>query len=118
VSTSVKEAKMSSNLNSILDGTADAWEELTSTRTKRTGYAAARVASALAHNVDAEVLALQMTKNSKKNSPDSPITFTADDMLAIAKLHAASKTRTALPKKQTSALISQTRPEKPVAVHV
>ena len=68
---------MSIDLNKIVDGAADAWEELTSTQTSRTGHAAARVASALANDVDPEVLALQMTKNSQKNNPDSPVTFTA-----------------------------------------
>lgn len=43
---------MSIYLNNIVDGAADAWEELTSTQTSRTGHAAARVASALANGVD------------------------------------------------------------------
>ena len=73
----------------------------------RPGHAAARVASALANDVDPEVLALQMTKNSQKNNPDSPVTFTAAEMPTIAKLHAANKSRSALTKQQTGALIRE-----------
>lgn len=98
---------MSIDLNNIVDGAADAWEELTSTQTSRTGHAAARVASALANDVDPEVIALQMTKNSQKNNPDSPVTFTAAEMPTIAKLHAANKSRSALTKQQTGALIRE-----------
>jgi hypothetical protein len=46
-----------------------------------------------------------MTLNSRKNNPNDPITFTADDMPVIAKLHAANKTRAALTKSQTGDLI-------------
>jgi len=94
----------------ILDkvaGVVDVWEELTSTQTSRTGHAATRVASALANDVDPEVVALQMTKNSQKNNPDSPITFTAAEMPTIAKLHAANKTRSAFTKQQAGALIRE-----------
>lgn len=98
---------MSFDFEKVADGAADAWEELTSTQSSRTGHAATRVASSLANNVDPEVIALQMTKNSLKNNPDNPITFTADEMPAIAKLHAANKTRSALTKQQTGALIRE-----------
>ena len=98
---------MSIDLNKIVDGAADAWEELTSTQTSRTGHAAARVASSLANGVDPEVIALQMTKNSQKTNPDSPVTFTAAEMPTIAKLHAANKSRSALTKQQTGALIRE-----------
>lgn len=94
-------------IGKIADGAIDALEELTSTQTSRTGHAAARVASALANNVDAEVVALQMTKNSRKNNPDNPLVFTAEEMHTIAKLHAANKTRSGLTKKQTGALIRE-----------
>lgn len=87
------------------DRLVDAWEDLTSTQASRTGNTAARVASALASGVDHEVLALQMTKNSEKNNPDSPVTFTAADIPAIAKLYSANKSRCALTKAQKGALI-------------
>mgnify|MGYP000219772116 FL=1 len=48
-----------------------------------------------------------MTKNSQKNNPDSPVTFTAAEMPTIAKLHAANKSRSALTKQQTGALIRE-----------
>ncbi|MBP4047746.1 hypothetical protein [Chromobacterium violaceum] len=98
---------MSIDLNNFAESAADAWEELTSTQTSRTGHTAARVASALANGVDPEVIALQMTKNSRKNNPDSPVTFTAAEMPTIAKLHAANKTRPPLTKQQTGALIRE-----------
>ena len=41
----------------IADSAVDSWEEVTSNQTDRTGHAAARLASALANNVDADVLA-------------------------------------------------------------
>lgn len=84
---------------------SDAFEGLTSTQTSRTGHTAARVTSALANGVDPEVLALQITKNGMKNNPNSPVTFTAAEMSTIAKLHAANKSRPALTRQQTGALI-------------
>ena len=98
---------MSSDLEKTVDGIVDVWEGLTSNQTSRTGHAAARVASSLANDVDPEVIALQMTKNSQKNNPDNPITFTAKDMPVIAKLHAANKTRSAFPKQQAGALLRE-----------
>lgn len=98
---------MSIDLNNIVDSAADAWEELTSTQTSRTGHAAARVASALANGVDPEVIALQMSKNSQKNNPDSPVTFAAAEMFTIAKFRAANKSRSALTKQQAGALIRE-----------
>lgn len=83
----------------------DAFEGLTSTQTSRTGHTAARITSALDNGVDPEVLALQITKNSLKNNPTSPVTFTATEMHTIAKLHAANKSRPALTRHQTGALI-------------
>lgn len=94
-------------VDQIFDGAADAWEDVTSNQTSRTGHTAARVASALANDVAPEVIALQMNINSKKNNPDAGITFTADEMPTIAKLHAANKTRSVLTKKQTGALIRE-----------
>ena len=98
---------MLDELNRVVDGLTDTWEELTSDQTSRTGYSAARVASALANGVDQEVIALQMTKNSEKNNPDNPVQFTGSEMPVIAKLYQANQTRSALSKKQVGALISE-----------
>ncbi len=84
---------------------SDSFEALTSTQTSRTGQSAARIASALANNVDPEVVALQTTKNSRKNNPQTAETFTADDMQAIAKLHRANSRRSAFTKQQAGELI-------------
>jgi hypothetical protein len=91
--------------NDFVAHVTDALEGLTSTQTSRSGHTAARVTSALANGVDPEVLALQMTKNSLKNNPNSPVAFTAAEMLTIAKLHAANKSRPALTRQQAGALV-------------
>ena len=98
---------MVKNLDDAANVLTDTLENLTSTQTSRTGHTAARVASSLANNVDRDVLALQMTKNIKKNNPENPVKFTGSDMDAIAKLHQANRTRSALTKKQTGALIRE-----------
>ena len=95
---------MKFDLEKKTDGLADTLEGLTSTQTSRTGHAAARVASLLANDVDPEVVALQITKNSQKNNPNDPLTFTAEEVHVIAKFHAANKTRSAITKRQTGAL--------------
>lgn len=86
---------------------ADAWEECTNTQTSRTGQTASRIASALAHGVDREVIALQMTKNSQRNNPDSSFVFTPDDIISIVKFHAANQSSPVLTKQQTKALIRE-----------
>ena len=96
---------MKTEISQYLEATADAWEELTSNQTSRTGASAGRVASALANDVDAEVLALQVSKNSRKNNPDAPIIFTSADMVSVALWYSANKTRSALPKQQAGGLI-------------
>ncbi|WP_175992166.1 hypothetical protein [Burkholderia vietnamiensis] len=96
---------MNDKVDKLLDDAVDLWEAVTHTQTDRTGHSAARVASALANNVDAEAIALQMTKNSKRNNPESPVVFTEADMHAYAKLHEANKTRSAFPKQQAGAMI-------------
>ena len=97
-------------VNKIIDGVSGAWEKLTTDQTSRTGQSAARVASALANGVDAEVLALQATKNSKKNNPDKPETFSEADINSVAKWHNANRTRAAITKKQAAKLIQNQRP--------
>lgn len=94
-------------LSKVLDKAADVWEDKTSTQTSRTGNVAARVASALANEVDPAVIALQMSMNSKKANPQAPVNFTATDVKTIGKLFEANKTRSVLPKHQTGALIRE-----------
>lgn len=101
--------KLVANAEHIADSTVDAWENLTSNQTDRTGHAATRVASALASGVDADVLALQMTNNSRKNNPEAPEHFTVQDISSIEKLHKANRTRSALPKAQVGGLIREQR---------
>lgn len=98
---------MSAALNKAADRLVDTVEALASTQTSRTGHSAARVASALANDVDPEVLALQLTLNSRKNSPDNPVMFTARDVSTIAKFYEANRTRSGLTKRQTRALVRE-----------
>lgn len=98
---------MNDTINKVADGLADTWEDITSDQTSRTGHSAARVASALANNVDPEVIALQMTKNSQRNNPDNPVKFTANEMPVIAKLHEANQTRSSFTKQQAGAVIRE-----------
>ncbi|MEC4748583.1 hypothetical protein [Methylomicrobium sp. Wu6] len=100
---------MNDDINKITDGAVDLFESLTSDQTSRTGHAAKRVHSTLNNNVAPEVLALQLTLNSKKNNPDEPLDFTADDMISVAKFYKANKTRSAYTKKQSGALIREQR---------
>ena len=96
---------MNSDLHKITDHAVDAWRDLTSTQTSRTGHVAARVVAARDNNVDDKVLALQLSLNSLKNNPENPVTFTAREMATIAKLFKANKTRSAFTKQQAGALI-------------
>jgi hypothetical protein len=90
------------HLNDCVSG---AWEGLTTTQTSRAGDTATRVASALASGVDPKVVALQINLNVLKNTPDTPATFSAEDVEAIRKLYVANRRRCALTKQQTDALI-------------
>lgn len=96
-------------VDKTLDKVVDVWEDTTSTQTDRSGSVVARAASLLANDVDAEVVALQMTKNSKKANPDAPVVFTDADVTSYGKLFQANRTRSVLPKHQTGALIREQR---------
>ena len=87
-----------------IDRGADIFEALTSHHTGRTGLSAARVASSLANNVDPDVVALQATKNSEKNNPEDPQSFTGAEMTAVAKWHMANASRSAYTKQQAGEL--------------
>lgn len=86
--------------------TVHTWDQVTSDQTSRTGHSAKRVASQLANNVDPEVVALQITKNSLKNNPDDPQTFTGEEVVTVAKFYAANRSRPVLTRKQSNALIA------------
>jgi hypothetical protein len=95
------------NAEHYADSAIDVWENLTANQTDRAGHAAARLASTLANNVDAEVLALQLTKNSRKNNPEAPEIFTEQEVIAVGKFYMANRTRSVLPKAQAGALIRE-----------
>ncbi|WP_233868696.1 hypothetical protein [Paraburkholderia adhaesiva] len=96
-------------LQQMADRTVDLFERVASDQASRTRDSAARVASSLANNVDPEVIALQLTLNSRKNNPDDPITFTAAKVLVIDEFFKANRTRTAYTKEQSGALIREQR---------
>jgi peptidoglycan hydrolase-like protein with peptidoglycan-binding domain len=100
---------MAINLPKVVDAAYDTWEDVTSDQTSRTGHSAARVASSLANGVDPEVVALQATLNSKKNNPDASLTFSSNEMIAVAKWHTANQTRSAFTKRQAGAVIREQR---------
>ena len=92
------------NNSKFLDGTVDKLTEFTSSKISRTGNTVSRISYLIDNKVDPRVIALQLSINSERNNPDSPIQFTADEMVAIKKIFDANTTRTALSKKQTRAL--------------
>ncbi|ELW8194780.1 MULTISPECIES: hypothetical protein [Enterobacteriaceae] len=98
--------KIRDTLRSGKDAALDTWDQVTSDQTSRTGHSAKRVASQLANNVDPEVVALQITKNSLKNNPDDPQTFTGEEVVTVAKFYAANRSRPVLTRKQSNALIA------------
>lgn len=100
---------MNNDPSKLIDSAIDVWERVTSDQTTRTGDSAARVASALANDVAPEVVALQMTLNSKKHNPDSPVEFSENDMFVIAKFYAANQTYSAFTKSQAGFLIREQR---------
>ena len=96
-------------MQKMADKAIDLFERVVSDQTSRTGDAAARITSALANGVDAEVIALQMSKNSKKNNPDNPVTFTEEKVFAIRDLFDANQTRSAYTKEQSGEMIRMQR---------
>jgi hypothetical protein len=96
-------------LQEIADKTVDLYERVVSDQTSRTADAAARIASSLANEVDPEVIALQMTLNSRKNNPDAPTTFTAAKVKVINEFFEANRTRSVFTKEQSGSLIREQR---------
>ena len=70
----------------------------THTSSSRAGIATERISEMVKNNVDHEVIALQISKNSH-------VIFTANDIKAYCKLYEISKTKAPITKKQTKALI-------------
>uniref|UniRef100_UPI003D1E3D2E hypothetical protein n=1 Tax=Aeromonas veronii TaxID=654 RepID=UPI003D1E3D2E len=73
----------------------------------RTGRAAHRVVRMVENKVDKDVIALQLTKNSEKNNPKDPETFTGQDIDSIVKFHKANQSSVAIDLDQTASLIKQ-----------
>ncbi|MDZ5605335.1 hypothetical protein SJI00_21400 [Pseudomonas sp. RP23018S] len=74
---------------------SDVWSKVVHDQADRTGLSAARVANSLDKGVDADVVALQVTRNQEKNSPADPLAFTGEDMQSVAKFYKANKRRVA-----------------------
>ena len=70
----------------------------THTTTSRVGIAIERIVEMDKNDVDHDVIALQMTKN-------SDMKFTANDIKAYCKMHKATTTKAPITKKQTKVLI-------------
>jgi hypothetical protein len=86
------------------DVTLDTVEQLTSTCTTRTGFAASRLAVAKANGISTKVLALMLTENADRNGADVSTPFTPEDVEAVIKFFYANRTRSVLTKSQVRAL--------------
>ncbi|SIO59845.1 hypothetical protein [Paraburkholderia phenazinium] len=89
--------------NAIVDGGSDLIEKV-ATPASRAGSAVERAGRLLEEGVDAEVVALLMTKNSATGKQ-----YTEAKVLAYGDLYQDSKTKTPLTAKQTRALIKDQR---------
>ncbi|HEJ5651575.1 TPA: hypothetical protein SL741_000299 [Pseudomonas aeruginosa] len=87
----------------IIDGSADLIEKV-ATPASRAGSTVERAGRLLEEGVDAEVIALQMTKNSPTGKH-----YTEAKVLAFGELYEDSKTKAPLTAKQTRALIKDQR---------
>lgn len=87
----------------VADGAADLIEKVSSPAS-RAGSAVERAGRMLEENVDPEVIALQMTKNSPNGKR-----YTAAKVLAYGDLYEDSKTKAPLTAKQTRAIIKDQR---------
>ena len=88
---------------SVAAGAVDLIEKVSSPAS-RAGSAVERAGRMLEENVDPEVIALQMTKNSPNGKR-----YTADKVLAYGDLYEDSKTKAPLTAKQTRAIIKDQR---------
>ncbi len=92
-------------MGAVADGTVDLIEKVSSTAS-RAGSAVERAGRMLEENVDPEVVALQMTKNSPNGKR-----YTVAKVLAYGDLYEDSKTKVVLTAKQTRAIIKDQRAE-------
>ncbi|MCT4628029.1 hypothetical protein [Halodesulfovibrio sp.] len=86
-------------IHTIKDLTVDTLDKV-STPATRAGNTVERIATMIAHGVDEEVVALQLSKNSHHNYD-----YTTADVQSCCKLFADTKTKVVVTKKQTRALI-------------
>lgn len=90
----------------FVDGAVDLIEKVSSPAS-RAGSAVERAGRMLEENVDPEVIALQMTKNSPNGKR-----YTAAKVLAYGDLYEDSKTKAPLTAKQTRAIIKDQRAQR------
>lgn len=98
--------KSTSIMGAVADSTSDLIEKVSSPAS-RAGSAVERAGRMLEEDVDPEVIALQMTKNSPNGKR-----YTAAKVLAYGDLYEDSKTKAPLTAKQTRALIKDQRAQR------
>ncbi|MDA8118952.1 MAG: hypothetical protein M0Z85_02635 [Gammaproteobacteria bacterium] len=98
--------KSNNVLGTVADGAADLIEKISSPAS-RAGSAVERAGRMLEEDVDPEVIALQMTKNSPNGKR-----YTAAKVLAYGDLYEDSKTKAPLTAKQTRAIIKDQRAQR------
>lgn len=96
-------SKSTNVVGNVADGAADLIEKVSSPAS-RAGSAVERAGRMLEENVDPEVIALQMTKNSPNGKR-----YTVAKVLAYGDLYEDSKTKAPLTAKQTRAIIKDQR---------
>lgn len=96
-------SKSTNFVGNVADGAADLIEKVSSPAS-RAGSAVERAGRMLEENVDPEVIALQMTKNSPNGKR-----YTVAKVLAYGDLYEDSKTKAPLTAKQTRAIIKDQR---------
>lgn len=95
-------------MGAVAGGAADLIEKVSSSAS-RAGSAVERAGRMLEENVDPEVIALQMTKNSPNGKR-----YTVAKVLAYGDLYEDSKTKAPLTAKQTRAIIKDQRAQRVV----
>lgn len=96
-------------MSKIIDKTVDTLEKLQSPAS-RAGHSTERVAKLSKAGVDSEVIALQMTKNSKTGQ-----LYTKDDILTLKKLYNDCEIKVAITRAQTTALMNDQNKNEKVA---
>lgn len=98
--------RSTSIIGAVADGAVDIIEKVSSPAS-RAGSAVERAGRMLEENVDPEVIALQMTKNSPNGKR-----YTAAKVLAYGDLYEDSKTKAPLTAQQTRAIIKDQRAQR------